>query len=212
LTPQPHDPTTPTPLSQDPALFAKVSFDSDAVVSQMNEYEVLQLLMGECRERLAAYKLSLEEEVKALQVGGGWAVCRPSSTARCAPLWDMERRSSPAPHCLHHHPSRLLSDPPPLPSSSPPLPTQAPDLQGIPRLAARQRMAEKTILTQFMDAVRRKLAPVRGIPTKAGAMADPNADLKEIFDTIEAIPSAPARLIDGFRRWARGEFDPEWKK
>lgn len=63
-----------------------------------------------------------------------------------------------------------------------------------------------------MDAVRRKLAPVRGIPTKSGGMQDPNADLKEIFDTIEAIPQAPAKLFDGIRRWARGDFDPDWKK
>jgi protein-histidine N-methyltransferase len=45
-----------------------VSFDSDAIISQMNEYEVLQLLMGDCREALAAYKTSLEEETKFLQV------------------------------------------------------------------------------------------------------------------------------------------------
>ncbi len=53
---------------QDPALFAKVSFESDVVVSQMNEYEVLQLLMGDCRERLQEYSTSLEEEIKTLQV------------------------------------------------------------------------------------------------------------------------------------------------
>lgn len=140
---------------QDPALFAKVSFDSDVVVSQMNEYEVLQLLMGECREKLAAYKTSTEEEIKALQ---------------------------------------------------------SPELRGAARLAARLRMAEKTILTEFMDAVRRKLAPVRGIPTKSGGMQDPNADLKEIFDAIEAIPAAPGKILDGFKRWARGDFDPEWRK
>jgi len=87
----------------------------------------------------------------------------------------------------------------------PATPHQGPELQGKPRLAARLRFSEKTILTQFMDAVRRKLAPVRGIPTKAGGMQDPNADLKEIFDTIEAIPGAPAKLLDGFRKWARGE-------
>lgn len=35
-----------------------MSFDSDVVLSQMNEYEVLQLLMGDCRERIAAYPTS----------------------------------------------------------------------------------------------------------------------------------------------------------
>ena len=49
---------------QDPALFAKVSFEQDVVLSQMNEYEVLQLLMGDCRERLAMYASSLEEDIK----------------------------------------------------------------------------------------------------------------------------------------------------
>jgi histone-lysine N-methyltransferase SETD3 len=46
----------------------KVSFEQDIIISQMNEYEVLQLLMGECRERLAAYKTTLEEDAKLLQV------------------------------------------------------------------------------------------------------------------------------------------------
>ena len=34
----------------------------------MNEYEVLQLLMGDCRERLALYSSSLEEDIKIGQV------------------------------------------------------------------------------------------------------------------------------------------------
>jgi len=38
-------------------------------MSQMNEYEVLQLLMGDCRERLAEYPSSLEEDIKISQVG-----------------------------------------------------------------------------------------------------------------------------------------------
>lgn len=46
----------------------QVNFEQDAVISQMNEYEVLQLLMGDCRESLAAYKTSLEEDTKLLQV------------------------------------------------------------------------------------------------------------------------------------------------
>jgi hypothetical protein len=46
----------------------QVNFEQDVVISQMNEYEVLQLLMGECRESLAAYKTSLEEDTKIMQV------------------------------------------------------------------------------------------------------------------------------------------------
>ena len=57
----------------------QVTFEQDVVITQMNEYEVLQLLMGECRERLAAYKTTLEEETKLLQVSGpsviGYGFC-----------------------------------------------------------------------------------------------------------------------------------------
>jgi protein-histidine N-methyltransferase len=53
---------------------AQVSFEDDVVLSQMNEYEVLQLLMGDCRERLAAYNSNAEDEIKLLQ--------RPETTIR----------------------------------------------------------------------------------------------------------------------------------
>lgn len=39
----------------DPAQLASVSFERDSIVSQGNEYEVLQLLMGDIREGLSAY-------------------------------------------------------------------------------------------------------------------------------------------------------------
>lgn len=47
-----------------------MSFDQDVVLSQMNEYEVLQLLMGDCRERLSAYPTSFEEDIKSAQQPG----------------------------------------------------------------------------------------------------------------------------------------------
>lgn len=56
----------------------------------------------------------------------------------------------------------------------------------------------------------RRLAPIRGIPTKSGNLADPNSDLKEIFDTLENLPAAPIKLAQGFLSWARGEQDPDW--
>jgi histone-lysine N-methyltransferase SETD3 len=89
---------------------------------------------------------------------------------------------------------------------------QSPELRGRERLATKLRVAEKQILSQFMNAVRIKLAPIRGIPTKGGGMQDPNSDLKEIFDVIESIPAAPAKLFDNIKRWAAGEFDPDWNK
>jgi hypothetical protein len=51
-----------------------VNFEQDVIISQMNEYEVLQLLMGDCREALAAYRGNLEEDTKLLQ--------RPDLSAR----------------------------------------------------------------------------------------------------------------------------------
>eukprot|EP00878_Enallax_costatus_P003647 GHUV01003861.1.p1 GENE.GHUV01003861.1~~GHUV01003861.1.p1 ORF type:complete len:495 (+),score=148.67 GHUV01003861.1:1566-3050(+) len=140
---------------QDSGLFAKVNFEQDVLISQMNEYEVLQLLMGECRESLAAYKTSLEEDTKLLQ---------------------------------------------------------RPEVAGRERLAIRLRLCEKKILSQTMDAVRRRLAPIRGIPTKSGGMADPNADLKEVFDFIDDLPNKPKQILDTIGRWAKGEFDPDWNK
>ncbi|GIL70833.1 hypothetical protein Vretimale_3919 [Volvox reticuliferus] len=139
----------------DPALLAKVSFEKDVELSQMNEYEILQILMGDCRERLAAYSKSYEEDVKI---------------------------------------------------------AQDPDLAPKERLAVKLRLGEKRIINATMEAVRRRLAPIRGIPTKSGALQDPNSDLKEIFDTIENLPKAPLRLLEGFVSWARGEQDPDWGK
>ena len=42
-------------------------------------------------------------------------------------------------------------------------------------------------------------------------MADPNEDLKEIFDALEGIPQAPLKLFGGIMSWARGEQDPTWQ-
>lgn len=122
---------------QDPALFAKVSFEEDVLLNQMNEYEVLQLLMGDCRERLSGYVGNAEDEVKLLQQT---------------------------------------------------------DLGTRERLAAQLRLSEKLIWNSTMDGLRRKLAPIRGIPTKSGKMQDPNSDIIEIFDTIEDLPNMPKKL------------------
>ena len=56
------------------------------------------------------------------------------------------------------------------------------------------------------NAVRRRLAPIRGIPTKQG-MEDPNADLLEIFDAIENLPNKPKQMYAEFKKWARGDYE-----
>merc|ERR1719409_543197 len=63
------------------------------------------------------------------------------------------------------------------------------------RNASRLRQTEKELVGEMMNAVRRRLAPIRGIPTKQG-MEDPNADLLEMiefFESISALCSDPER-------------------
>ena len=79
------------------------------------------------------------------------------------------------------------------------------------KLAVKQRLVEKGILRSTMDSVRRRLAPIRGVPTKQG-MEDPNDEIREIFTAIETLPQRPKELLDGFLGWARGDYDPEFRK
>ena len=139
---------------QESAQLASVTFDNDVLISQLNEYEVLQLLSGECKERLGNYATAAEDDLKTLQ--------RQDSTRR-------------------------------------------------EKTAARLRLAEKSVLQGTLDAVRRRLAPIRGVPTKDGSMTDANADLLEIFGVLEALPSVPGKLVGGFMSWARGDNDPEFQ-
>eukprot|EP00898_Chlorokybus_atmophyticus_P001556 jgi/Chlat1/2400/Chrsp17S02659 len=71
------------------------------------------------------------------------------------------------------------------------------DISERTRLAALFRSCEQQILMATLDALRTRLAPIRGIPTKGGKMEDPNADLVEIFDKMEQVISAPGRMISG---------------
>lgn len=139
----------------DSAEFARVNFEDDVIISPANEYEVLQLLLADCRDRFTAYGENMEADTKMLQ----------------------QR-----------------------------------DLSAAERLAAQLRLEEKRIVTGTMDAVRERLAPIRGIPTKTGSMSDPNQDVRDMFEAMESIPNIPARIFGGFRSWARGENDPTWKK
>ena len=84
-------------------------------------------------------------------------------------------------------------------------------LRAREKLAVKQRLVEKRILRSTMDSVRRRLAPIRGVPTKQG-MEDPNDEIREIFEAIENLPQKPKELLDSFRSWARGDHDPEYRK
>ncbi len=114
------------------------------MVSPINEYEVLQLMLGDCRERLAAYDGGLDDEVKLLQSGA-------ASAQEYA--------------------------------------------------AAALRLAEKRILTETMAAVRRRLAPIRGVPTKSGRMESSNSDILEIFEQLENLNRAPRNIFNSMFGW-----------
>jgi hypothetical protein len=47
------------------------------------------------------------------------------------------------------------------------------------------------------------LNPLDPLYVQSGGMQDPNADFAEIFETLESLPSAPKKLLDGFGRWLR---------
>lgn len=85
-------------------------------------------------------------------------------------------------------------------------------IRGKERLALQLLQSEKDILLSTTDAIRQRLAPIRGIPSKSGRLEDPNQDLLEIFEAVEGIGSAPQRLWKGFSRWASGKDDPDWKR
>lgn len=89
---------------------------------------------------------------------------------------------------------------------------QDPDLEPLERLATLTRRSEKDILLSTTDAVRQRLAPIRGIPTKTGKLEDPNQDLLDIFETVEGIGSAPQNLWKSFSRWASGKDDPDFRR
>lgn len=114
---------------QDSGELPKVRFDADELVSQFNEYEALQRLLADFRERLYSFPKPGEEEEMRIS---------KNDKARLR-------------ECL----------------------------------AAELRLREKIVLRDAMMSIREKLAPIRGVPTKSGEIKDPNADLHEIFETLE---------------------------
>lgn len=48
-------------------LMIKVNFEEDVIISQLNEYEVLQLILSDCQEKLSNYQTTIEEDLKLLQ-------------------------------------------------------------------------------------------------------------------------------------------------
>jgi protein-histidine N-methyltransferase len=89
---------------------------------------------------------------------------------------------------------------------------QQPDLPVEQRLAVLQCCSEKDILLATTDAVRTRLAPIRGIPTKSGKLENPNQDLLEIFEAVEGLGSAPQKVWSSFSGWWSGKDDPDFRR
>mmetsp|Transcript_11303 Transcript_11303/g.18061 ORF Transcript_11303/g.18061 Transcript_11303/m.18061 type:complete len:254 (-) Transcript_11303:251-1012(-) len=130
----------------------KLDFEGDKPISEMNEYEILQLLLTEARMISAGYRT-------------------PDTDSDRFVLKDMES-SVPA------------------------------------KLAALLRIGEKQVVSSFMDTVRTRLAPIRGIPTKKG-MENQNQEILDMFETFESLPSVPGKAIKSFTNWWTDENN--WK-
>lgn len=126
---------------QDSALMAKIVFDKDVIVNPANEYEVLTLLLSECRNRLSNFDGSLDDEIRLLNSG---------------------------------------------------------KLSPKEKVAAKLRFSEQKILSNTMAALRQRLAPIRGVPAKGGSLKDPNSDIKDMFDVMEQVASAPQKFLSNF--------------
>lgn len=72
---------------------------------------------------------------------------------------------------------------------------QRKDLSPPERLATQLRLEEKRIVAGTMDAVRRRLDPIRGIPTKSGALQDPNQVPARSFFAAEFSLPAKSRAV-----------------
>lgn len=128
---------------QDSGLIAKIAFDKDIIVNEANEYEVLTLLLTECRNRLSNFDRSLDDEIGLLN---------------------------------------------------------SKDISPKERVAAKFRVCEQRILSNTMAALRSRLAPIRGIPTKGGSMKDQHSDIKEMFGVVEQVASAPQKFLSNLMK------------
>ena len=70
-----------------PIVAVQVTFEQDVVLSQANEYEVLQLLLGDMRDRLTSFEGAhwLEMATKACPLGSSLQASLADVAPLCAP-------------------------------------------------------------------------------------------------------------------------------
>jgi hypothetical protein len=76
---------------QDIGELAKARFDQDVIISQQNEYEVLQLVMGDLRERLQGYRDNQVWDLRNMSVN----MCLLEAVGQ--KQWSTVARSMPVP-------------------------------------------------------------------------------------------------------------------
>ena len=191
-----------------------MSFDRDVIISPANEYEVLQLLMGDCRDLLSAYEGAHDESVLHTHYDAPRGGSRQRWLAPCQRACCGGRDARTGMLCRQHRGGReAAAEPgaergraagsraaPPgeagcsgggLVSASIVTLAMTLPLHDSSEVRSRTwcrrglRVPRAPVPTMTcpclrrpqgtLDAVRRRLAPIRGIPTKKGGMKDPDA-------------------------------------
>ncbi|CAI5485900.1 unnamed protein product [Closterium sp. Naga37s-1] len=188
---------------QDAAQLAGISFDRDVMLSEANEYEALQILLRDCNDRVAEFPQTLEDDLRLLNLGSAVSAGAASAAAAAAAAANAESSSSSSGggggvfgglfggFGGGQQQKQSVSE---AERASAAAAAEAAAAEEREMLAAALRAREKQILANTVAALRTKLAPIRGLPSKQG-MDDPNEEIKAMFGMMEAGFSAPTKLF-----------------
>ncbi|CAI7754507.1 unnamed protein product [Closterium sp. NIES-53] len=186
---------------QDAAQLAGISFDRDVMLSEANEYEALQILLRDCNDRVAEFPQTLEDDLRLLNLGSAVSAGAASAAAAAAANAESSSSSSGGGGGVFgglfggfgggQQQKQSVSE---AERASAAAAAEAAAAEEREMLAAALRAREKQILANTVAALRTKLAPIRGLPSKQG-MDDPNEEIKAMFGMMEAGFSAPTKLF-----------------
>ncbi|CAI5980400.1 unnamed protein product [Closterium sp. NIES-64] len=186
---------------QDAAQLAGISFERDVMLSEANEYEALQILLRDCNDRIAEFPQTLEDDLRLLNLGSAVSAGAASAAAAAAANAESSSSSSGSGGGVFgglfggfgggQQQKQLVSE---AERASAAAAAEAAAAEEREMLAAALRAREKQILANTVAALRTKLAPIRGLPSKQG-MDDPNEEIKAMFSMMEAGFSAPTKLF-----------------
>ncbi|GJP84911.1 hypothetical protein CLOP_g14955 [Closterium sp. NIES-67] len=182
---------------QDAAQLAGISFERDVMLSEANEYEALQILLRDCNDRIAEFPQTLEDDLRLLNLGPSVA----TSAAAAAAAANTGSSSSSGGGGFGGFfggfgggQQQQQEEAREAERASAAAAAEAVAAGERELLAAALRAREKQILANTVTALRTKLAPIRGLPSKQG-MDDPNEEIKAMFGMMEAGLSAPTKIF-----------------